>query len=151
MLLALCISAGLGTSSAAAQNQTHRFGVGGMVGRTAGITAKLFLPTDSTSALNQEIRTLDVSLTWTADDLALWSIHVLTHRNISSSPLQLYIGPGVALSLKDTQLSWGISSSLGLFFVKRRFDVFLQITPRLMILPDFDGAFGSAVGLRYYL
>jgi hypothetical protein len=44
----------------------------------------------------------------------------------------------------------GISGQFGLNFFVEQFEVFLQLTPRLHVLPATDGDVGGGVGLRYY-
>lgn len=122
-----------------------------MVGRTAGATAKLYIGTDSTAIQPIDVRAIDFSISWTTDDVVLWTVHVLSHRKIPNSPLRFFLGPGAMVGLRESRFFWGLSSNLGLFFEKQRFEVFLQVTPRLVIIPELLGEFGSAVGLRYYL
>lgn len=151
-LFILCVLVFIGIADhASAQPQNRTLGVGGMVGRSAGIAAKLYIASDSASTRPVDVRALDFSMSWTADDVVLWTVHMLTHRTIPDSPLSFFIGPGAAVGLRDSHFFWGLSSNVGIFFEKKRFEVFLQISPRLVIVPELLGEFGSAVGLRYYL
>ena len=138
-------------STSSAQPQGRMLGLGGMVGRTAGLTSKLYIARDSSAVQPADVRALDFSISWTTDGIVLWTVHALTHRKIPNSPLSFFLGPGATVGLNDSRLFWGISSNLGLFFEKHSFEIFLQISPRLVIVPDMVGEFGSAVGLRYYL
>lgn len=151
-LFVLCLQILVGIANlSSAQPQDRMLGLGGMVGRTAGISAKLYIASDSTGIEPIDVRAIDFSMSWAADDIVLWTVHVLTHRKIPNSPLSFFLGPGATVGMRDSQLFWGLSSNLGLFFEKQRFEVFLQMTPRLVIVPELLGEFGSAVGLRYYL
>jgi len=85
------------------------------------------------------------------DDFLLVSGHVQTERSIPDSPLHFFVGPGFALGFESTELLWGPSMNIGALFNRKRFEVFLQLTPRILILPDTTGDLGSAVGLRYFL
>lgn len=137
--------------SVQAQPNGHRFGFGGTVGATPGVTFKFYLAPDSARAIVAENYAIDVSISWLDDDVFLWSVHALTNRSMADSPLKLFLGPGAVFGSEHTRLFWGLSSNLGVYFEKHRFEVFMQITPRILLVPDLKGEFGSAAGLRYYL
>ncbi len=137
--------------SAQAQPKGHRFGFGGTVGSTPGVSFKLYLAPDSARTIVSENYAIDVGISWPDDDVYLWSVHALTNRSVAGSPLKLFLGPGAVFGSDDTRLFFGLSSNLGVYFEKHRFDVFMQITPRILLIPDLKGEFGSAAGLRYYL
>ena len=67
--------------------------------------------------------------------------------------MNYYLGPGAFVIIKerrDDDILLGISGNFGINFFIERFEVFLQITPRLSVVPDTDGDVCGGVGLRYY-
>jgi len=73
--------------------------------------------------------------------------------------------PGWALRIKDqdtsiipihniliylNELALGLSASVGINYFVERFEVFLQLTPRLNLIPRTNADLGGGVGLRYY-
>jgi len=131
-----------------------------MVGKSAGATLKFYVkslrPEDRPDSRGPVSRIADptaVSIDFSIqdDDSYVWTAHALVHHAIPSSPLNVYLGPGAAFGTVDSDLFWGLSSVFGAFFDKSRFEVFMQISPRLVLMPDVRAEFGSAVGLRYYL
>ncbi len=151
LLIGVVFSLILPTDSVRAQPHGYRFGFGGTVGAMPGVSFKLYLDPDSARTTAAENYAVDVGISWLDVDVYLWSVHALTNRSIAGSPLKLFLGPGAVFGSDNARLFWGLSSNLGIYFEKRRFEVFMQITPRILLIPDFRGEFGSAVGLRYYL
>ena len=139
------------TSTLLAQPQDRRYGIGGLVGTLAGFSAKIYTKQDSLHAGISALQAIDMSIAWSSDDIVLISAHDLTHRIIRNSPLNIFLGGGPVFGSDHRDLVGGVSTVFGVFFEKHRFDVFLQITPQIIILPDLHGRFGSAIGLRYYL
>jgi len=93
---------------------------------------------------------MDANLSTNFDDYALWSAHILTERSVPRSPLTAFIGPGLTAEIKQKDVFWGLSGTLGVLFTKAGYEVFLQGMPRLYIMPNLDGKFEAATGLRIY-
>jgi len=148
-LAAICVV--ISHASAYSQPFTKKAGIGGMVGRTNGFTFKMYLAQNDLFDRIDGIKALDIALTWNFDDYLLWSGHIQTERPIPDSPLHFFVGPGFAMGFDKSELFWGPSMNIGVFFNRKRFEVFLQLTPRILILPNTSGDLGSAVGLRYFL
>jgi hypothetical protein len=143
-----------------AQMRERRLGVGGMVGKSAGATIKLYVRSPAAETEPASVGSISAIANPTAvsidfsiqdEDSYVWTAHALVHHAIPSSPLNIYLGPGTAFGTFDSDLFWGLSSVFGAFFDKSRFEVFMQLSPRLVLVPDVRAEFGSAVGLRYYL
>jgi len=111
----------------------------------------MYLVPDSSRIGVEAYSAIDVGISWRDDAVILWSVHALTYKSIVDSPLKFFLGAGAVFGSERTRLFWGLSSSLGVYFEKHRFEVFMQITPRVLITLDLIGEFGSAAGLRYYL
>ena len=121
-----------------------------MVGKTAGATIKLYIRSTAGPPPGENLTSVGLDLSIN-DQEYLWTAHAVIHRPISGSPLNLFLGPGAAFGSRNDELFFGPSSALGIFFDKHRFEVFMQVTPRIVVSPYLRGEFGSAVGLRYYL
>jgi len=152
LLLAVLAFAGLLLpASTTAQTFTKKTGFGGIVGRNNGMTVKLYLEDNDFLDRIEGTKTLDLTLSWNFDDFMLWSGHLQTERPIPESPLHFFIGPGFTFGIDRRTVLWGPSMNLGVLFNRKRFEVFLQVTPRILLVPDTSGELGSAVGLRYFL
>jgi hypothetical protein len=120
-------------------------GLGGQIGSPSGITLKWY---------EGPGRAFDLFGAWDLDDFFFLNLHMLFERPLTDSPLNLFYGPGAYIGVHerrgDDDLVVGISGNFGLNFFTERFEVFLQLTPRLNIVPDTEGRVGGGVGLRYY-
>jgi hypothetical protein len=121
-------------------------GLGGQIGSPSGITLKWY---------DAPGRAFDLLGAWDLDDFFFLNLHMLFERPLPESPLNFYYGPGAFLGVQDgrrrnSDMVLGISGNFGLNFFTERFEVFLQLTPRLNVVPDTRGHFGGGVGLRYY-
>ena len=91
---------------------------------------------------------------WDLRDTVLASIHIINESGIPDSALNFYLGPGLYTGITrekgHSRFRFGLSIQPGLNFYTRRFEVFLQTTPRFDLLPDPKLALGGSVGLRYY-
>ena len=152
LLPLLCLL--LAAEAAIAQPEGRRLGLGGQVGDPSGLTLKLYrnagLPFDrlfTTEAIT-------FLAAWDLDEAFFLNIHLLKERPIQNSPLRFFLGPGGLMGIEDTRngldVTLGVSGTFGVNFFREDFEVFLQITPRLNILPDTEGNFGGGIGLRYY-
>lgn len=134
-----------------AQDRDKKLGIGGLVGRTNGITMKLYLSSTIQAGRFTDLTAVDINASWNLGDFFFWNGHLLRERAIPDSPLHYFIGPGFAFGYDSGRLFWGPSAVLGVYFDRERFEVFMHVAPRLLILPDVHGELGSSVGLRYYL
>jgi hypothetical protein len=129
-----------------AQRQVGAFGAGAQAGLPGGLSLKLYR---SGSIAYDVLANTDL------DDRFVVYTHRLWERPIPNSPLWWYVGPGILAGgerLADTPVAVvGASALGGLNFYRERFEVFLQILPRLQVRPDVQPRFGGSVGLRYYL
>ena len=129
-----------------AQRQVGAFGAGAQAGLPGGLSLKLY---------RSGSIAYDVLVNTDLDDRFVVYTHRLWERPIPNSPLWWYAGPGLLAGgerLADTPVAVvGASALGGLNFYRERFEVFLQILPRLQVRPDVQPRFGGSVGLRYYL
>ncbi len=147
-LLGLCV--GL-AASAAAQPAGRTFGFGGQIGRPAGVTLKVYRTGPSGASRRGDAFTLLAA--WDLEEVFFLNAHLLRERPIPASPLRYFYGPGLVLGFEDTRragLVLGVSGAFGVNFFRERFEVYLQITPRLKLIPNPRGAFDAGIGMRYY-
>lgn len=130
---------------ASAQRDAGAVGVGGEVGRPAGLTAKLYRP---------DLVAYDLLLTTDGDDFLVGYVHRVWERPLPQSPLHAFVGPGLVGGTErdggPVVAVLGVGGLAGLNFYAERFEVFLQVTPRVRFLPHTEGILGGSVGLRYY-
>lgn len=143
-------------ADAAAQSQTPpgRTGLGGQIGDPSGVTLKLYRGTGTALDRSMNVDAVDFLAAWDLDDFFFLNVHAIHERPIQDSPLNVFLGPGLFLGIDegpgDEDVVLGVSGVFGVNFFVEQFEVFIQLTPRLSLLPDTDGSFGGGVGLRYY-
>lgn len=148
-----CLSAFvlLSSPTALAQPAGRTLGLGGQVGGDSGLTLKSYR-TDGLPFQNLlQARAGDVLLAWNLDGFFFVDAHLLREEPIPDSPLQYFLGPGLFFLARDNDFVTGVSGNFGVNFFSGPFEVFLQVTPRLGLLPATSGNLGGGVGLRYYL
>lgn len=122
------------------------FGIGVMAGPTSGITFKAMFEENVQTKRSQSI---DLNLTTDLDDFLLGSAHITRNTPLQDSPMSIYVGPGLFFGVQGKEAFWGPSANIGAFFERTRYEIFLQIMPRVQIMPEIKGEFGASVGLRY--
>ncbi len=127
------------TAPAAAQ-----VGVGGLIGDPTGLTLK--------AGAGQGAIVLDIDL----DGRIYGQLHYLVREQrlpATGSDVRFSFGPGVIIGEgpgDDTAV--GLSALFGLgWYIDPRFEIFGQVTPRLILTPDTDGDVGAAAGVRFIL
>lgn len=124
-------------------------GLGGMIGNPSGLSLKVY-GTDPAS-----FTAYDFLLAYDLDRFFFFSLHGLYERPLPDSPLNYFLGPGALLGVREgsshaNEMVLGLSANLGINFFTERFEVFLQVTPRLHLIPETEGDIGGGIGLRYY-
>ncbi len=149
----MLIAAGalLAPRAARAQTADMTFGVGGQIGDPSGLSLKFYeRPTVSYDLL----LAFDLN-----DDYTFLSGHRLWEITLDEAPVRFHYGPGAFVGFeeyddpddqRETDAVAGISFRAGLNFFIDRFEVFLNLTPRLRVLPGTEGELGGGGGLRYY-
>lgn len=131
-----------------AQSPAGTVGLGGQIGDPSGVTLKFY---------QRPGFAYDLLAAWDLDDFFFLNGHALYEKPIPDSPLRFFVGPGLVVGFQDSsgaddndEVVVGVSGQFGLNFFVEQFEVFLQLTPRLHVLPATDGDVGGGVGLRYY-
>jgi hypothetical protein len=127
-----------------AQPENRRLGVGVVVGGFSGLSAKYYF------GLQKGVRAADIHLSLDiGSDFSIMS-HVLFERPIAGSPLTFVAGAGATVENEKSDTRWGGSGTIGVLFVKHRFDVFMQAFPQVIFSPEIDPRLRWSVGIRYF-
>lgn len=86
------------------------------------------------------------------------NVHGLFFKPLSTSPkFNFYYGPGGYVGVrernrrdKDDETVVGLSGNFGLNVEIDRFDIFIQLTPRLDLVPDTNFDMGGGIGARFF-
>jgi hypothetical protein len=107
---------------------------------------------------------LDILFAWDFDDdddrdFFFVNVHGLFFKPLSASPkFNFYYGPGLYVGVRDDNqgndndddVVLGLSGNFGLNVEIDRFDIFLQLTPRLDLVPDTGFDIGGGLGARFF-
>ncbi|MBK8196017.1 MAG: hypothetical protein IPK76_23540 [Lewinellaceae bacterium] len=93
-------------------------------------------------------------------DFFFVNVHGLWFKRLATKEaFNFYYGPGAFVGFRernrkkdnnDNDVVVGFSGNFGLNYEFSRFDIFLQITPRLAILPGTDFEAGGGLGMRFF-
>lgn len=148
----LLLSLMIATASAELQAQppAGNWGVGIQFGDPSGLTLKRY---------NPGTMSFDALLAWDLDDFFFLNVHGLWEKNINASPnFNFFYGPGVFVGFiernrrfnDDDEIRLGISGTFGLNYYVDRFEIYLQLTPRLAVIESTDADIGGGLGVRFY-
>jgi hypothetical protein len=139
-LLTLAVPAG-------AQRVPGDVGLGVHVGQPTGVTLKVY----------NEVTSVDFLAAWDLDDFFFLNIHAIydVHLN-DEGTVHFYYGPGGYIGIRDRreglddEVEIGVSVNFGLDFMIRKFEIFVQGTPRLSLVESTNFDMGGGVGFRVY-
>ena len=146
-LAALCFK----TGAVCAQN----FGIGFQVGDPTGLNLHF---RNNTGAMRP-----DILFAWDVDDddhdFFFVNVHGLWFKRLGTKePFNFFYGPGAFAGVRDykrkeekNRTVIGFSGNFGLNYEFSRLDIFIQLTPRLSIMPGTDFDAGGGLGLRFFL
>lgn len=147
LLIALLLTAG----SAQAQRVPGAVGLGGQVGDPSGVTVKVY---------NPGTLSYDFLAAWDLNNFFFLNMHGLYERPLeleNTSGLEYFFGPGGFIGFRDRpagrddDVVFGISGRLGVNIpLEDRFEFYVQVTPRINLVPDTEGDLGGGLGVRYY-
>lgn len=133
--------------SVSAQRSPGDVGLGVQIGQPTGLTIKIYNPGTS----------VDFLAAWDLDDFFFLNIHAIYDAHLNDArTIHFYYGPGGFIGIRDRRegadddVELGISGNFGLDFLIRRFEIFLQLTPRLALIEATDFDMGGGVGFRVY-
>ncbi|GAB4493024.1 MAG: hypothetical protein OHK0019_16080 [Saprospiraceae bacterium] len=135
--------------------QAQNVGVGFQAGAPTGLNLHF---------RNTKPMRLDILFAWDFDDddrdFFFVNVHGLFFKPLSANPkFNFYYGPGAYIGVRDRdrppfddddETVLGFSGNFGLNLEIDRFDIFLQLTPRLDLVPDTDFDIGGGLGARFF-
>ena len=137
----LCIT------SARGQRAAGDVGLGVHIGQPTGLTVKVYNPGTS----------LDILAAWDLDNFFFLNLHAIydVHLN-EDQTVHFYYGPGGFIGIRDRRegldddVELGVSGNFGLDVMIRKFELFVQATPRLALVPGTAFDMGGGLGFRVY-
>lgn len=140
-------------SEAYAQPSSGRFGLGIQFGEPSGLSLRIYQPGGMSA---------DILLAWDLEDFFYANVHGTWEKAIGDSEdFNFFYGPGVFLGLRerknqgffegDNDVNLGISGTAGVNVYVERVEIYLRITPRLLLIDRTDGDVGGGLGFRFYL
>jgi len=144
--LVLLLAATRGSTQPAAGS----WGIGIQFGDPSGLSLKHYNPGGAS---------FDALFAWDLNDFFFVNLHAIWHKPLSTSPnFNFYYGPGAFIGIlernrrfyDDDEVIGGISGTAGLNVFIDRFEIFLQITPRLELLERTDTDIGGGAGFRFF-
>jgi len=158
VVIIICL---LGVSTAGfTQRGSGDVGIGIHIGLPTGVTVRFYKPTTS----------LDLLASWDLNDYFFLSGHAIfdTHLN-DDGTIHFFYGPGAFVATHRHghhhgiglghehhnhpagHTEFGLSGEFGVDFLIERFEIFLQVMPRLSLIEATHFDLGAGVGVRYYL
>jgi hypothetical protein len=125
----------------------HKLGLGVYLGAPTGVTGKFILSNSNS---------VDLTLAWRFNDALFLQGHYIFNlselQRYGDGTFNLYAGPGLffkASSKKDDFI--GASANLGVnFFLKKRYEFFIEISPKLGLIPGTDFDITGGIGFRFF-
>lgn len=121
-------------------------GVGVLLGEPTGLTGKLWI---------QRNRAIDGLAAWSLDSRQNFfyvQSHYLFHfeETVEDKQFVFYAGPGGYVRLGNVRDRLGVSGNFGIAYTISQFEVFLELSPKVSIIPDTDGDLTGGLGFHYY-
>lgn len=128
-----------------AENPRNRgnLGVGVILGEPSGFTAKAWVG---------KVRAIDALAAWSFRDFFFMQSHYVFHsrKSLEDKEFWFYAGPGGYARLGVGKDRLGVSGNFGVAYAVRQFEVFLELSPKVSIVPDTDGDLTGGLGFHYY-
>jgi hypothetical protein len=126
--------------------QKGSFGIGLQYGDPSGLSLKF---------RNVGKANLDILGAWDWDDRLFVNVHWIYEKRLGSSRnANFFYGPGLFMAYReyrgDDYIGLGISGTFGLNVYIDQFELFAQLTPRLLVVENTDGDLGGGIGMRFY-
>lgn len=133
--------------SFARERKNRNFGLGVVIGAPTGFTGKLWY--NKTNAMQ-------VNLAWAFSSDFQMNVDYLWHRDgifkVPEGRMPLYFGPGLRAQFGRYGTTLGISGVIGFeyIFQKEPFEIFLELSPAVLIVPATTAVLDGGFGFRYY-
>lgn len=124
-----------------------RLGVGLILGEPTGLTGELRLGSRNAIDAAFGIDALEGGGAYVHADFLLLLPDLLRGGAVALSP---YLGVGALVFGGDVHVGGRVPFGLALEFRTAPLQLFLEVAPRLVLVPDVDLGIGGALGFRYY-
>lgn len=136
-----------------AQPSGGNFGLGIQFGEPSGLSLRIYQPGRMSA---------DILLAWDLDDFFYANVHGTWEKSLAGSgDFNFFYGPGAFIGLRernnrglfdgDNDVNFGISGTAGFNVYIDRIEIYLRITPRLLLVDRTDSDVGGGLGFRFYL
>jgi hypothetical protein len=136
-----------------AQPSGGNFGLGIQFGEPSGLSLRIYQPGRMSA---------DILLAWDLDDFFYANVHGTWEKSLAGSgDFNFFYGPGAFIGLRerrnrglfdgDNDVNFGISGTAGFNVYIERIEIYLRITPRLLLVDRTDSNVGGGLGFRFYL
>jgi hypothetical protein len=136
-----------------AQPSGGNFGLGIQFGEPSGLSLRIYQPGRMSA---------DILLAWDLDDFFYANVHGTWEKSLADSgTFNFFYGPGAFIGLRertdrglfdgDNDVNFGISGTAGFNVYVDRIEIYLRITPRLLLVDRTDSDVGGGLGFRFYL
>lgn len=75
---------------------------------------------------------------------------LLDELPLPNSPVRVHLGPGLAFEARDNDVSFGLAGTAGLHFFRGKVEIYLELSPRLFLLPSPEARPSAGIGFRFY-
>lgn len=136
------------TATAARVAPAGDFGAGIILGEPTGLTAKLWIGRKTA---------VDAAVAWSfSEDEALYLHANYLYHFFHDNPdlpeaLSAYIGAGGKIVFRsDTELGIRVPVGLSYLLGQVPIEVFLEVAPGVLLIPETDADIGAGIGVRYF-
>ncbi len=130
-----------------AQRAPGDVGIGVHIGEPTGVTLKVYNPGTS----------IDFLAAWDLENFFFLNIHAIYDAHLNDAQtIHFFYGPGGFIGIHnrpeglDDEVDVGVSGDFGLDFLIRKFEIFMQLTPRLSLVRTTNFDLGGGAGFRVY-
>lgn len=153
LIIVFCCLFECGFLQIQAQPSSGQFGIGIQFGDPSGLSMRIHKPSGMSP---------DILLAWDLNDFFFANVHGVLEQPISGAGNFNFIyGPGAFIGLRnrggnnflggDDEINLGLSGVVGINVYIQQFEIYLRVTPYLLLVERTDAEIGGGLGFRYYL
>ncbi|PHN04498.1 hypothetical protein [Flavilitoribacter nigricans] len=143
----------LNLPQAYAQPSGGNFGLGIQFGEPSGLSLRIYQPGRMSA---------DILLAWDLDDFFYANVHGTWEKSLGGSgDFNFFYGPGAFIGLRerndrrlfdgDNDVNFGVSGTAGFNVYIDRVEIYVRVTPRLLLVDRTASDIGGGLGFRFYL
>ena len=129
--------------AAEGNRKSGTLGLGVVLGDPTGISGKVWVGGN---------RAVDGLIAWSLRDFLFIQSHYLFHFRgaVENEEFVFYAGPGGFVRAGQGRDRMGVSGNFGIAYTVRQFEIFLELAPKVSIIPDTDGDLTGGLGFHYF-